>query len=101
MAVENLVDDLFKSAFDMEAPKTRSASNALITATGFGCAGIGVLSTIGAFILNQQAKSLFDKSGQTLADYDQGLETTYYANTALSVGLSATAMGGIILWVSQ
>jgi len=100
VALENLVDELLKSAFNTTKPQPSPKPNVGMAATGFGFAGVGVLSTVGAFVLNQSAQSRFDESKKTLADYDQGLETTHYANTALIVGLSATVVGGIFLKVS-
>jgi TolB-like protein len=102
-SLEQLVGKLLKDPSDAPAPpapKVRPKVNKGMVAAGVGIAGIGVLSTVGSLVLKQRALSTFSDSNQTLGDYDQGLETTYYANTALAVGLSAALVGGILLSVT-
>jgi TolB-like protein len=99
-SLEQLVDELLEVPSEAPAPKVGAKLNRSMLAAGVGFAGIGVLSAAGSFVLKERAHSTFNGSNQTLGDYDQGLETTYYANTALAVGLSAALVGGIFLSVS-
>jgi hypothetical protein len=102
-SVEQLVDELLgvsssaSDASDASAPIVGHKPSRGMVAAGLGLAGVGVLSALGSWVLMQQAHSKFNDSNQTLGDYDQGIETTYYANTALVVGLSTAVVGGAVL----
>lgn len=64
-----------------------------------GLVGLGLTSAGGAYWSHQRTLANFQSSHQTIADYDQGLKATAYANLGLGLGLSAAVLGGGLWWI--
>ncbi len=112
--LEAAIDELLQVAFEPKSsassadppkPEASTQEPPLATTTapghlpslGLGLMGLGLVSSAGAYYLQQQTHANFNASPGTLADYDRGLEGTYYANLSLGVGLT-TLVGGTMTW---